>query len=137
MRVVSLISEKTQDEDLRIVSAVSEFLLANGHTVINMHAVLVGSSDSIKDAQDLLNESDFVIAELGTPSLEVGYNFQQAVSLKKPIFAFWAEEVFVSNMIRGIPFEFVSFVPYKSEKDLLQKFRAFIEKLRLDIQDHE
>lgn len=74
-----------------------------------------------------LKESDFVIAEVSTPSLGVGYEIGYAVQVKKPVLCLYKEgaEHQLSAMISGCPELHV--ICYKDIEELRDPIEAFIQ----------
>ena len=68
-----------------------------------------------------IEESDLLVAEVSTPSHGVGYEIGYALTLGKPVFCLYKQDVVVSKMITGNPHSLLSVSPYRdlSEAELI------------------
>jgi 2'-deoxynucleoside 5'-phosphate N-hydrolase len=76
-----------------------------------------------------LNQSDIVVAEVTTPSLGVGFELGQAVSLGKPVLCLYQENSFkkISAMISGSTD--MKVIEYLSLEDAYESIREFINRV--------
>jgi len=68
-----------------------------------------------------IEESDLLVAEVSTPSHGVGYEIGYALSLGKPVYCLYKQDVVVSKMITGNPHSLLSVSAYRdlSEAELI------------------
>lgn len=125
-------------KDEQVYRAIVEDMLAHGHTVPT--AILaspeVVALEEVADPGDVyardiawIENCDALVAEVSTPSHGVGYEIGYALSIGKPVFCCYRQEVPVSKMILGNPHPNLHTMSYQSNLEAVQFVRAFLERL--------
>lgn len=79
------------------------------HTLLSEHAAVTGQAEKLNDVEiyqrdmDWIANSDAMIAEVSAPSLGVGYELHEALSLGVPVLCLHKANVRVSAMLTGNP----------------------------------
>jgi nucleoside 2-deoxyribosyltransferase len=123
-----------------IYQVILDFLQENDHDVLTYHVAKKNvlemeteQSDTEIYTQDVswLEECEFVVAEVSTPSLGVGYEIAYIIDRKKPVLAVYDSQLGpISAMISGNTSSYITVLSYNSIPQLLEHISIFIKKIQ-------